>query len=317
MSAGRNEAPVVKKANGVKLTIKKKKPSTLSIAVKRKTDALRGLPAPLLLTQRDERVEVGNDSGIEEFDHDDYSESDIPCDTLLAIQSIIQAQQCLFIPLQEGSKIVPSVLVSQLYQKLKNPIEGDSIVTKEILTLIRTNKLRRLMSLDSSVVTLMHTKDYISAVWDSHQACCRADENSSTFILEITTWFLALLPKWTAQTMSRKDMSSQWRTTKYNFQQVLDILVTKMQLLISNRNQDTFLFWLPNWGLVLQGLNKAKSYISLYIQRSMHKEVSEQSIRNLSIPGGMSAYFVTQTLIATGKVTVHQKPTGSFFRLSG
>jgi Serine-threonine protein kinase 19 len=309
----------------VKVTIKKRKPSTSSV-VKRKIGVSRGLPAPFLLTRRDERVEIGNNNRIEGIDHHDNNDNnddsdnndsnDIPCDTLLAMQSIIQAQQCLFIPLQVGSEIVPSVLVSQLYQKLQNPIEGDSIVTKEVLALIRTNKLRRLVSLDTSVVTLMHTKDYVRAVWDSHQACSTADKTCSTFILEITTWFLAILPKWTAETMSRKDMSSHWMSKKYNFQKVLDILVTKMQLLISNRNQDTFLLWLPNWGLVLQGLQQAQSNIILRIKRSMHKEVSEQSIRNSSLPGGMSAYFVTQTLIANGKITVHKKPTGSFFRLS-
>ena len=284
----------VKKPNGIKVKLKRQ-------PVKRKT----GVPSPGLPVPSSVQLEEQN---VEEFEEQD--EADIPCDTLFAIQSIIQAQQCLFIPLPSGGPMIPSVLESQLYQRLESPTDGDSIVTKELLELIQASRLRRLASLDSTLVTFLFTKDYIRAVWDSHRAL--ADD--SKVLLDITTWFVSSLPKWTRPSISKNDMSRQWTSRTANFEQVLDILATKLRVIMITGN--LLQFWLPTWGTVLQAVGMAQTNIILRIKRSVYKELSEQSIRHLSLPGGISAYFVTQTLLAMGKVQIYKKPAGTFVRLT-
>jgi hypothetical protein len=284
----------IKKANGIKVKLNRK-------PVKRKP----GVPSPGLPVPSSARLEEQN---VEEFEEQD--EAGIPCDTLFAIQSIIQAQQCLFIPLQSGGPMIPSVLESQLYQRLENPTDGDSIVTKELLELIQASRLRRLASLDSTLVTFMRTRDYIRAVWDAH----RTLGDDSKALLDVTTWFVSSLSKWTRQSISKHDMSLRWTSRTATFEQVLDILATKLRVVIVTGN--LLQFWLPTWGTVLQAVDKAQTNIILRIKRSVYKELSEQSIRNLSLPGGLSAYFVTQTLVAMGKVQVHKKAAGAFVRLT-
>ena len=215
-------------------------------------------------------------------------------------------------------KTVPLVLESQLYQKLENPREGDSILTKELLNLIHTNQLRRMVSTDATLVALIHTRDYVRAVWDAHHACCNADAGGpiSQSLRDITPWFLASLSKWTTPTISRVEMSHLWKSSAKHLSQAIDILVMKMGVLMATNEPNIFMFWLPNWGIVLQAINKAQKSILMRIKRSAYKEISEQSIRNLSLPGGISAFFVVQTLIAIGTIQIYEKPVGTFIRLT-
>eukprot|EP00542_Grammatophora_oceanica_P018739 CAMPEP_0194042366 /NCGR_PEP_ID=MMETSP0009_2-20130614/14148_1 /TAXON_ID=210454 /ORGANISM="Grammatophora oceanica, Strain CCMP 410" /LENGTH=381 /DNA_ID=CAMNT_0038686193 /DNA_START=329 /DNA_END=1474 /DNA_ORIENTATION=+ len=96
---------------------------------------------------------------------------------------------------------------------------------------------------------------------------------------------------------------------------VIETLV-KMRLLMPTAHQeDTYILWLPNFGIVLKELSDAQTRIRMQIQRSIYKEISVASLRQQSTPYNVSNKFVVDWMVARGKLELMRRPSGDFVRL--
>jgi hypothetical protein len=298
-SAGSNQGNhSVKSVEGIKLVVRSKKKANS----KRKWSAApstRGLPK-----QRQE--DDDNDSSV--IDHLQTQEEtppieeDIPCDTLLAMRSLERTSQCLFIPLFVGT--VPCVLESQLYHTLQSQNGEDSVVTSELQQLTQTRQVRRLSSPSNlNVEALIERRHYTRAVWDAHRHYDKAD-------VTVTSAFLQCLDHVTKRRISQSDLKEHcpnaWKDD------MVDTLV-QMQVLLPMDN--TYMLWLPHWGLVLKELSKGQAKVIQQLKRSMYKELSKTQVTRLH-HAGLSGSFVLHTLVAQGLVELLERPSGTFVRLT-
>lgn len=180
----------------------------------------------------------------------DPLEDVIPCDTLLAFQSLARsADSCLMIPLRASYQHVPCVLESQVYPLLKQEHSiakrknnaGDtsvdseifSMVTRELEELWHKNTLRRLTSVQhqnpnaqqgsSRLSAIVLTDDYRRGVWDAHDS---ADQHTTTNANRSATsitgrippdvqrlyvqWFVDHLHCWTGRLLTSSQLQETW-----------------------------------------------------------------------------------------------------------
>ena len=149
-------------------------------------------------------------------------EEDIPSDTLMAINSLIQGSRGLHIPISNGGSI-QAVLESQIYSIFND--DHASCVNTEILELIHNNKLRRIycqgnISTSSTSTAYILTEDYVKAIWDAQYQSQQYDVANKTTTTatatiisksdEIITWFVSNLHFWTNVTISESDLRDKW-----------------------------------------------------------------------------------------------------------
>lgn len=309
--------------NDVKLVVRKKK----TAASKRKlAPALskRGLPSLGL------NVNVGDataatppeapsytDEDFFEPSFDDPDADEIPCDSLLALRSLVQAKRCLYIPLHVG--MIPCVLESQVYSTLKSEDGSDSVATTELHDLISSKKLRQLLSHNAldGIEVLLESHHYYQAVWDAHR-------HSQVSCPKVTAWFLSTVKSLTGRSLSRDELERAWNInadtinmnsniSNSSFSEALDKLV-QMQVLLPTKSDQSYLLWLPHWGTVLQEMAKAKQRVIGHIKRSHYKEISQTHFERQNFPG-MSNKFVIEWMLEQGFVCLHSKPCGTFIRL--
>jgi Serine-threonine protein kinase 19 len=235
----------------------------------------------------------------------------LPCDTLLLMRSMEQNQTCLYVPLQNGS-LIPTVLESQLYSKLRTDDETttDSVVTTELQDLQKSNQIRRLTPASGEeLVAWLETKHYIRAVWVAHQS----RNDTSPIAIKVTTWFLSNLPNWTNRNITKDAMKQTWKeSAAITLDQAIDMLIDMQVLLPSSA---TYLLWLPLWGPVLAAINKAQGKVLAHIKRSLYKELAVKSIERQSHFAGLSGSFVLHLLSTQGKIELVQRPAGEFARI--
>jgi hypothetical protein len=236
-------------------------------------------------------------------------DGDIPCDSLLALRSLVQANRCLYIPLHVG--MIPCILESQVYGILKSEDGSDSVATIELRELMSTHKLRQLISHNGldGIEVLVESHHYVRAVWDAHR-------HSQVSCPKVTTWFLSALRSSTGRTVARDQLEQAWNdydNDSLSFAEALDKLV-QMQVLLPTKHEQSYLFWLPHWGTVLQDVEKAKSRVIMQIKRSHYKEIPQLQLEHQNFPG-MSSKFILDWMLSQGFVSLHSKPSGVFIRL--
>lgn len=300
---------------GLKVVIKKKKKRP----IKRKV----GLPS---IATPKQSVAVAQPPAVEqqellpddEFDDTSLALDELPCDTLLLLRSIEKLRTCLYIPLQEGG-LIPTVLESQLYQRIAGSGGEDSVVTQELHTLHSNNQIRRLVPPDDETITAwVETRYYVRAVWDahrSHQASIICNEEMKNLAVKVTSWFLSNLKNWTKRSIPVEALKEAWKSTasSIHIDKVIDMLVDMQVLLPTTRS--TFLLWLPQWGAVLAAVDKAQSKVIAHIKRSLYKELSVRTVEGRQYPGGLSGSFVIHTLTMQAKVERVARPSGDFLRM--
>jgi hypothetical protein len=316
MSPSNNDAnvasvPVKGRAGGIKLIVKKRnRKRTFGLGRALVTTKTRGIPQkPPKHAKQQQQQETTPESTVPDA-HDCLEDSvldeEIPCDTLLAIRSLQQTKTCLDIPLFIGT--VPSVLESQLHDKLQSHDDYDSIVTSELQQLTRSNKIRRLTSSGNSIIVeaVLETRHYKRAIWDAHRHYHGSNPN-------VTANFVLSLDQLTKRQISKTDLQECWPNAKiaWNDHHV-DILV-QMQVLLPVKD-DAYIFWLPHWGLVLKQLTKAQQKVTSQLKRSLYKELSQTQLERMH-HSGFSGPFVLHTLVAQGLVELQDRPSGSFVRL--
>jgi hypothetical protein len=156
----------------------------------------------------------------------EIEDEEIPSDTLMAINSLIQGARGLHIPISNGGSI-QAVLESQIYSIFND--DHASCVNTEILELIRNNKLRRIycqgnISTSSTSTAYILTEDYVKAIWDAQyqsQQYDVANKTTATATIisksdEIITWFVSNLHFWTNVTISESDLQDKWKNYSNN-----------------------------------------------------------------------------------------------------
>lgn len=309
--------PPVKRVGGIKIVVRSKKKKTKSTGMMRsaQTSSLQTLSTRGFPKRAPQKTNVNVAPTSEtvqqhqgEADFIMEEEGDIPCDTLFAIRSLEQSRQCLDVPLFRGT--VPCVLESQLQERLKSENGDDSSVTKELQQLLQSNKVRRLMSAaesgENAVAAVMESRHYKRAVWDAHR---HYGKSSSS----ITAGFLSCLEHVTKRRMSVSDLKQHWPETANTWNaSILDTLI-QMQVLLPVK--DSYILWLPNWGLVLKQLSKAQSKVISQLKRSLYKELSKSQVERMHHTG-LAGQFVLHTLCSQGLVELQERPSGTFVKLS-
>jgi hypothetical protein len=280
-----------------------------------------------------------------ETNDDDQSDSssisslpeDVASETLVAIHSIIQAQQGLSIPLAENHSI-QAVLENQIYTVYHE--NNATSIHSEILELVhKTNHIRQLYCQDKATTAYVLTKDFVQAVWDAANRDLQQDCHLRD---EIVTWYVSNLKHWTGKSVSTSEMQARWeqqeeaKKSAYNankpfdnkemiiirpFGQALKHLMD-LQLLIRDNSQPStvnshqdanYYMWLPQWALVLKAWNDAKRQLINLLARS--KEVSKMNLLRQNRHSLISTHFLLKELVYEGVVTIIERPFGSFVQL--
>ncbi|CAJ1952360.1 unnamed protein product [Cylindrotheca closterium] len=304
-----------------KIVMKKSKKATRG-----KRTLSKGLPSFKVKSKPDSNT-IDNNDTIDNDEHDDFGE--LPCDTILAFQSIQANSEGLHIPLL-GGRFVQAVLETQLFQKFDE--NHASIIMQEVLELIQNGQLIRMSCHDEGQTAFTLSNDYIAAVWDAHQNHmleCRQQENSR-MRPEIVTWFVSCLKEWKEPTISEESMEAYWKDdisvqsdtdqsqSKISFRDAVIALV-KLQILMkvpisSMASESHYRFWLPQWGVVLKQWDKARRNMMACINRSSGGEISETNLLNFNRHSCVSTRFLLNDLVNRGKVNIVERPFGKFVR---
>lgn len=170
---------------------------------------------------------------------------DIPCDTLLAFQSLTSPATphlCLPIPLQASTEPIATILESQLYgviQQDQHDHDGLAMITSELQDLFHKNILRRLSSISTAggvsgrstnLIVLILAKEYVRGVWDALDATDDATTTTTTMTSSsypaenlsnnpqqravvhrlYVQWFVEHLHRWTGQTIRNSQLVETW-----------------------------------------------------------------------------------------------------------
>mmetsp|Transcript_32834 Transcript_32834/g.79824 ORF Transcript_32834/g.79824 Transcript_32834/m.79824 type:complete len:466 (-) Transcript_32834:343-1740(-) len=141
----------------------------------------------------EEEEEKDNDAGDEEFD-------DVPTETLVAVHSIIQSDQGLYIPLSNNESI-QAVLEAQILSKFND--SSSSVINSELHDLVSVRYDLVRIPLQGTTTTTRYamilTDDYVHGVWDAHcrwlmldqvQQQKQANRLSQTASRTIVEWFV-------------------------------------------------------------------------------------------------------------------------------
>jgi hypothetical protein len=198
-----------------------------------------GLPSFQHRTNYDDEEEENDDDDENDDDYDNDEQhqhqhqqvdTEIPSDTLMSINSLIQGSRGLHIPITNGGSI-QAVLESQIYTIFND--DHSSCVNTELLELIRNNKVRRIycqgnISTSSTSTAYIVTEDYVKAIWDAYYQSQQYDVANNTAAAptttttiaiksdEIITWFISNLHFWTNVTISESDLQDKWENNNYN-----------------------------------------------------------------------------------------------------
>ncbi|KAL3926868.1 MAG: hypothetical protein SGBAC_013307, partial [Bacillariaceae sp.] len=185
-----------------KLVIKKSKK-----VARGKRTVSKGLPSFKVKSKPD--ANTASSETIEHDEHDDLGE--LPCDTLLAFQSLQANSEGLHIPLL-GGRFVQAVLETQLFQRFDE--NHATTIMREELELIQNGQLVRMScQQDEGQTALISSNDYIGAVWDAHQNHMleyRQQENNR-MLPEVLTWFVSCLKEWKEPAISEESMETCWK----------------------------------------------------------------------------------------------------------
>jgi 6-phosphogluconate dehydrogenase len=266
-------------------------------------------------------------------------EDAIPCDTLLAFQSLTSSQDlCLTIPLVASMHPIPCILESQLVPALQQHSDDHNsfeMVHQELPDLFYKNVLRRLTSAAKSefrLTVLLTTEEYIRGVWDAYDSySSSSNEQQQQQQQSTVAWFVSHLHCWTGRIITEAQLQHQW--TKHPPQTNLLYATTsssasssltrameylqQIQVLLPNHHsqQTTYQLWLPQWGQVLSAFTSAHKKFLLKIRQTYQKEVSEKSFVAQPYYKGISSKLLLQWLQDQGVVTLVPKPFGNFITL--
>lgn len=266
-----------------------------------------------------------NNETIDDDENDDFGE--LPCDTLLALQSVQANSEGLHIPLL-GGHFVQAVLETQLFQRFDE--NHATTIMQEVLGLIQNGQLVRISCQNEGQTAFVSSNDYIRAAWDAHQnhmlECLQENRRMKP---EILTWFVSCLKEWKEPTISEESMEGCWKDD-ISFQSESPMSITfrdailalvKLQVIMkvpitSMASESRYRLWLPQWGLVLKQWDKARRNLMACINRSSG-EISEKNLRNFNRNSCVSTQFLLNDLVDNGKVNIVERPFGKFVRRVG
>lgn len=273
--------------------------------------------------------EVNDSSSFFTNDDDDGQEEDIPSDTLMAINSLVQSDQGLHVPITNNGS-VQVILESQIYSIFDE--DHASSVNTELLELIHNNKMQRIYCHDMSTTAFIATEDYVKAVWDDHanqnhqsSAIVATISATSEFSVEVVSWFLSNLHHWTKIKISESNLEDRWEKdnivdTDIDLKDVVLYLLNAQYLIrdpktnLSNGGQeDSYFLWLPQWGIVLKTWNEARQQLlTLLAQR---KEMSKANVLQKNRHSYISTNFLLNDLLYKERIRIVERPFGSFVQL--
>lgn len=240
---------------------------------------------------------------------------ELPCDSMLAFQSLLANAEGLHIPLRNNDHF-QVLLASQIFQRFEE--HHVSTIWSELLSLIRSNQLLRLWCQDEGETVLAKTEDYMLAI----KATC-TDSASE----QVVAWFLEYIKDWTEIAILEESLQDSWKediTVKnegddqqsiLSFQDALSMLL-KLGFLLRATTASTstarYHLWLPQWGLVLKHWNEARQKLLASISRS--KEVSERNVLNQN-RYTISTRFLIDELRYRGAIRIIQRPFGRFISI--
>lgn len=297
-----------------------------------------GLPAfQYRTTSSQSDVKNGDDSGVPQelddsssfFPDDDGQEDEIPSDTLMAINSLVQSDQGLHVPITNNGS-VQVVLESQIYSTFDE--NHASFVNTELLELIHNNKVQRIYCQDMSTMAFIATEDYVKAIRDAHthqnHQCSVTFANNTAPVdlsAEIVSWFLYNLHHWTKMAISESNLADRWEKDNINDdidQKDVSQYLLKAQFLIRDpkhnlsnggNKEESYFLWLPQWGIVLKTWNEARQQLlTLLAQR---KEMSKANVLQKNRHSHISTNFLLNELLYKERIRIVERPFGSFVQL--
>jgi len=284
---------------------------------------------------------VDNESGCFQEDDGDGQEEEIPSDTFMAIQSLIQASRGLHIPITKGYSI-QAILESQIYSNFND--DHMSSVNTELIELILNNQIRRIYcrsNVATTSIAYILTEDYVKAIWDAtynqslHQSLVTVANNKTTARSEytnsekITSWFVSNLHCWTKDNISESNLQDIWENNNNNNNNTVDdnnsindvisyLLDSNFLIRDANNNTDFcrghkeqyYLLWLPQWGIVLKAWDEARKQLLNLLARE--KEISETNILQKNRNSYFSTDFLLRDLLQKEKICIVKRPFGNF-----
>lgn len=235
---------------------------------------------------------------------DERDQEEIPSDTLMAIQSLMQSARGIHIPLSNsvtnrGASSIQAVLEHQV---MRTFVENHaSSINSEMFELIQANKVRRLYCHEATTTAFVLTGDYVRAAWDAQvqytmqqpaaEMPCTSQSLAATSEATVE-WFLSNLHCWTGTSISMASFLAQWEADGKlehgastapitsdgkqkcgrNFHTSLKQLL-EMQLLIrdakatSVQRNESFRLWLPQWGIALKAWSDARKQLLTHLSR--------------------------------------------------
>lgn len=277
---------------------------------------------------------------------DNSDDDEIPSEVLVAIHLVIRADHGLTIPLSNHITI-QAVMEHQIYSTFDD--NNATNIHRDLLELIHsTNQVRQLYcQQDQSTFAYVLTQDYVQAVWDAVETRQSQPQKVTD---EIVSWFVTHLQYWTGRTVAQSSLERQWNNhckevenataieqvpnddeateienntnnKSLSFSSVLQLLLDwhllirdTQQCTLNSHQENHFYLWLPQWAIALKAWHDARKQLVAIIARA-GKETSKMNLLRKNRHSYISTNFLLQDLIYRGKVTIIERPFGSFVKL--
>jgi hypothetical protein len=299
------------------------------------------------LVQPDQEPECLHASYWNESHDGDEEAFALPCDTLLAIRSLVGNDCCVHCPLldHDHDTAVPFVLKHMIPYTLHSSASKNATLMNrklsaaaytdtamELAELGRNNQIRQLhlqlSGHDESNICIMETHHYIQAIWNATTSYSKT-EAMMEVVNDIVTKFVASLSEWTGTYITTEELElifhSRRKPSKHDTdvgnEKPVEILVSMGLLLPRQRlaqtgSSSSFLFSLPGLGKASTWIEEGRTVVCRRIQRANYKEFKRSTMEvGRLCNGALSCAFCIRDLLALGRLRLTQTPSGEFIRL--
>eukprot|EP00978_Attheya_sp_CCMP212_P009453 scaffold22356_cov53-Attheya_sp.AAC.5 len=304
----------------------------------------------------EKKVPVQSDQEPENLDASYWNEShdgdeeafSLPCDTLLAIRSLVANDCCVHCPLLDHydhdspvlfvlKHMIPYTLHSSasknatlMNRKLSAAAYTDTAM--ELAELSRNNQIRQLhlqlSGHDESNICIMETHHYIQAIWNATTSYSKT-EAMMEVVNDIVTKFVASLSEWTGTYITTEELEEIFHSrrkpsthdTDVGNEKPVELLVSMgllmpRQRLAQTGSSSSFLFSLPGLGKASTWIEEGRTVVCRRIQRANYKEFKRSTMEvGRLCNGALSCAFCIRDLLALGRLRLTQTPSGEFIRL--
>lgn len=263
----------------------------------------------------------------EEDDEDlygyDLNIDDLPCDTLMAVRSLVQRGFCIT---TEGNRshIVLRHMIHEVLDAGRNT--ASTTIERELKQLRVSNHLRFIQFISHREdVAIVETDEYTKEVRQAIMSDGRLIESERE---QLVRMFLVILKSNCRTSIRYEDLLTsicEWKeigrnSIVHNANAAIDCFVSlgiMKERRETNPTSRSYWFSIPNIGSAVASLVAGRKEIITRVKRKMHKEISRKVLESSKLRSSvLPVSFHVKDLLSKGQLKVKSTPSGEFIILS-